>query len=51
MTDSVTARIQDARTILVRAACDLPESEVKHAIHLALAACGDALDAHKGADE
>lgn len=51
MTDSVTARIVDARTLLSRAAQSLPESEAKHAIYLALAACGDALEAHKGERE
>lgn len=46
MTDSTTARLIDARTLLVRAAVELPECEAKHSIHLALAACGDALDAY-----
>jgi hypothetical protein len=47
MTDAVVARIVDARTILTRAAIELPDGQARQCIHLALAACGDALDAHK----
>lgn len=46
MTDATTARLTDARTILLRAALDLPECETKACVQMALAACGDALDAH-----
>jgi hypothetical protein len=46
MTDAVTARIYDARTILQRACVSLPEGETRSSLQLALAACGDALDAY-----
>lgn len=44
MTDSVTARLVDARTILTRAALDLEDGECKSRIMLACSACGDALE-------
>jgi hypothetical protein len=47
LTDAVTARIVDARTILQRACVSLPEGETRSSLQLALAACGDALDAYK----
>lgn len=45
MTDAVTARITDARTLLSRAVVVLPPGDAKDQIMLAWTACGDALDA------
>lgn len=51
MIDSLTARLTDARTILTRAAVEVADGEVRASIHLALAACGNALEAHKNGQE
>jgi hypothetical protein len=46
MSDAVTARIHDARTLLQRACVGLPPGETRSSLLIALAACGDALDAY-----
>jgi hypothetical protein len=45
MSDAVTARITDARTLLSRAVVFLPPGDAKDQVMLAWTACGDALDA------